>query len=79
MQNEDKYMTLTEVAKLLGLSQPTATKWARLGRFLGCHRVGRTWIFRPDFKVIEEHTRGRSRELLNRLVPPPAPKAKKLA
>ncbi len=65
----EKYLTLNEVAKLLRLSSVTAVKWAREGRFVGCSRSGRQWVFREDFGVREGSMHGHTLELLRRLVP----------
>lgn len=67
--SEPRYLTLTEVAKLLRLSSVTAVKWAKEGRFVGCSKSGRQWVFREDFGVLEGSMHGHTLELLKRLVP----------
>jgi phage terminase Nu1 subunit (DNA packaging protein) len=63
------YYTLTEARIMLGLSSPTMTKWAREGYFVGAERHGNGWMFKHNFKIKPIATRGRTRELLNRLLP----------
>lgn len=62
------YLTLTQVAELLRLSNPTVRKWIKENRFVGCHRVGREWFFEAGFGVKASSFKAHELELLNRLV-----------
>lgn len=60
------YYSVKDVCRMLEISQPTVLKWASEGKFLGCHRVGKSFIFEPDFKVARDVLRA-SEELYKRL------------
>ncbi len=60
MSGSERWFSLDEIAKYLGVSQDTIHRWIR-GKDMPAHKVGRLW----KFKVIEidDWVRGQKKEV----------------
>ena len=39
-----RYMTVSEAAKVWGISEPRIRQWLKAGRIKGAHKAGRDWL-----------------------------------
>ncbi len=67
---ESDFFNCTQVIRLIGVSRATVLTWASEGKFIGAFRVGDSWVFAKDFRVIEDGKSGRCKGLLERLISP---------